>query len=283
MYFANAVFIVPAIIINFLMFMIMRLCCGFHIKYPPSKRYTVLTELGCVGLGLVLSLILVPFNAILNMHLSFDALYTVHATRCSVESDINSVSVQVSVAVVIISEMVVAVIVLNVAHCKIRLHVKGQKVLQLERKTHVIVIVVALIYAIGIPVSFGLTYIKEEYAMILLAFWFPLLNQCNVITLCVTSIRTTNDPFSCLQRKNEHWNRQNTVHHKTNPTSHPLNQPSHTTFKPPYTDAFTSHDSNVASGVSQDSGVGEMSPLLVAGRHHFTRFSDTRVDSTAEL
>lgn len=271
MYFANVTFILPAIIINFLMFMIMRLCCGCHIKYPPSKSYTVTTELTCIILGLVLSLIWVPFNTTSNSHLSFDTFYTVHASGCFIEYDMKSAIAQVCVALVIICEMVIAVIILNVAHCKIRLHVKGQQVLPLERKTHIIVTAVALIYAVGITVSFGLIYVKRIEATIALAVWFPVLNQCNLIVLYVTSIRTTNNALFCLQRKKNHWNREtlNTEHHKTNPTSHPLNQPSHTTFSPPYTNGFT-HISETPVIPCDDSGVGEMIPLLDANIYHFS-------------
>ena len=109
----------------------------------------ILTELTCTMLGLVLSLMWIPFNIMKQKHFSFDAFYTVHATGCL--SDTESTITQVAVSLVIIIEMVVAVIILNVAHYKIRLQVRGQQILMLERKTHIIVIAVCLLYTSPSP------------------------------------------------------------------------------------------------------------------------------------
>ena len=280
MYFANTAFFLPAIIINYLMYMIMRLCCGLRIRYPPSKLYTFVTEFACTMLGLVLSLIWVIFNITWETHFSFDTFYTVHATEestkklCALESESSSewqlIIAQVVVSAVIISEMVVAVLILNMAHCKIRLHVKGEQILAFERKTHIIVTAVALVYVVGLPLSLGLIYVKQNNVIIFFALWFPLLNQCNLVVLYVASIRTTNNPLFCLQRKRRGHSQQtvNTDLHHTNPTSHPLVQPSHTTFSLPYTGAFTSITDT--SGVYCDStatyyrsGCEEESSLLV--------------------
>ena len=83
----------------------------------------ILTEFICTILGLVLSLMWIPFNITKQKNFSFDTFYTVHATRCSdSSSDAESTIAQVAVSLVFIIEMVIAVIILNVAHYKIRLH-----------------------------------------------------------------------------------------------------------------------------------------------------------------
>ena len=174
---------------------------------------------------------------------SIDAFYTVYATGCYNSSlDTDSTIAQVVVSLVVIIEMVVAVIILNVAHYKIRLQVRGQQILMLEWKIHIIVIAVALIYATEVTVSFGLTNSDQNKVTVFFAIWFPLLSECNLFILCIALIRTTNNPLFCLQRKKAQWTYQtmNTEHYQTNPTSHPLNQPSYTmSFSAPYTNAFT--------------------------------------------
>ena len=62
MYFANAAFFLPAIIINYLMYIILRLCCGCHATHHQSRLSTILTGFTCTMLGLVLSLMWIPFN-----------------------------------------------------------------------------------------------------------------------------------------------------------------------------------------------------------------------------
>ena len=182
-----------------------------------------------------------------------------------------------------IIETVAAVIVLNIAHSKVCLHVRGQHVLALKRRTHLIVAAVALIYVIGITVSFPLclleTYnnidIDWNKSEIFLAIWFPLLNQCNLFILYVASIRTTNHPLFYLQRKKAQATDHTDKKHLTNPSSHPLNQPSHTTFPICYTGGFT--DITETSGVYCDdtctSSNGEVTPLLRAGRHESSKYS----------
>ncbi|MCG8620888.1 MAG: hypothetical protein MJE68_02650, partial [Proteobacteria bacterium] len=77
-------------------------------------------------------------------------------------------------------EMVIAVIVLNVAHRRVRLQISGQQVLALEQKTHVIVIAVALFYVVGIAVSLPLCLLEVYEGIdwnaseIFLAMWFPI-------------------------------------------------------------------------------------------------------------
>ena len=97
-------------------------------------------------------------------HFSFDVFYTVYASGCQANdililSDAESV-IAVALSAVIISEMVVAVIVLNVAHHRVHLQVSGQQVLALERKTHIIIIAVAVFYVVGIAISFPLCLVE---------------------------------------------------------------------------------------------------------------------------
>ena len=134
MYFANTAFILPAIIINYLMFLILRLCCGFHMKHPQCKSSNFITELVCLVIGVVFSLMWLPANTAIEFkHFSFDVFYTVYASGCQANniSDIESV-IAVVLSAVIIGEMVVAVIVLNVAHRRVHLQIRGQQVLALE-------------------------------------------------------------------------------------------------------------------------------------------------------
>ena len=278
MYFANTAFILPAIIINYLMFLILRLCCGFHMRHPRFIKWSnFITELVCLVIGVMFSLIWLPANTAIEFkHFSFDVFYTVYASGCQANdiilSDAESV-IAVALSAVIIGEMVVAVIVLNVAHHRVRLQVSGQQVLALERKTHVIVIAVAVFYVVGIAVSFPLclleVYDHEDInwnaSEIFLAIWFPILNQCNLFVLYVASIRTTDHPLFCLQRKKP---RASDHTDKTNPSSHPFSQPTHTTFHPPYTNGFSTEIIQT-SGVYSDDSSGnteEMTPLLKAGR-----------------
>ena len=66
----------------------------------------ILTEFICTILGLVLSLMWIPFNITKQKNFSFDTFYTVHATRCSdSSSDAESTIAQVAVSLVIIIEM----------------------------------------------------------------------------------------------------------------------------------------------------------------------------------
>ena len=169
--------------------------------------------------------------------------------------------------------MVVAVIVLNVAHCRVHLQIRGQQVLALERKTHVIVTAVALFYVVGIAVSFPLCLSKVyedidwNASEIFLAIWFPILNQCNLFILYIASIRTTDHPLFCLQRKKPQASDHTDKKHLTNPSSHPFSQPTHTTWEVPYTNGFT--EITQTSGVYSDDTSGstqEMIPLLKAGR-----------------
>ena len=272
MYFANAAFILPAIIINYLMSLILRLCCGCHMRHPQSKLSTFITELVCFAFGVLFSLMWLPANTAINFkHFSFDMFYTVYASGCQANeiSDTESV-IAVVLSAAIITEMVVAVIVLNFAHRRVRLQVRGQQVLALERKTHIIVTAVALIYVIGITVSFPLCLLEERInwnaSEIFLAIWFPILNQCNLFILYVASIRTTNHPLFCLQRKKFQAPDRTDKKHLTNPSSHPFNQPTHTTFPIPYTGGFT--DITRTSGVYSDdasSNTEEVIPLLTAG------------------
>ena len=53
MYFANAIFFMPAIIINYLIVLITQLCCGCHVTHLHSKLSTMFTELVCIALGLL--------------------------------------------------------------------------------------------------------------------------------------------------------------------------------------------------------------------------------------
>jgi hypothetical protein len=207
-------------------------------------------------------------------HFSFDVFYTVYASGCqaNIISDVES-EIAVALSAVIIGEMVVAVIVLNVAHRRVRLQVRGQQVLALERKTHIIVTAVALIYVVGIAVSLPLCllefreHINWNASEIFLAIWFPILNQCNLFILYVASIRTTDHALFCLQRKTPRASDRMEKTHLTNPTSHPFSQPTHTTWHSPYTNAFT--EITNTSGVYCDdtsSSAEEMSPLLKAGK-----------------
>lgn len=270
MYFADAAFLLPAVIINYLTYMVLKLGFGHRLAQPRDqpKQYTILTETVCVVVALAFSLVWVIFNVTLNKHFSFDVFYTTQASGLSfnhTHSDKESIAAQAGVSAVIIGEMVVAVTVLNVAHWKIRRHVRGDKVLALERKTHIIVIAVALIYVVGLTLSFGLEQLTTESngVTIFFALCFPLLNQCNLFILFVTSIWTTNHPLFCLQRKNIQSHQ--TDLQQTNPSSHPFEQPSHTTFHPPYTGAFTTITDT--SGVYCEesvtsSNIDESTPLL---------------------
>ena len=176
-------------------------------------------------------------------HFSFDVFYTVYAGGCQANNilDVKSV-IAVALSAVIIGEMIVAVIVLNVTHCRVHLQIRGQQVLALERKTHVIVTAVALFYVVGIAVSFPLCLLDIDWntseILIFLAVWFPILNQCNLFILYVASIRTTDHPLFCLQRKKSRALDHTDKKHLTNPSSHPLSQPTHTTWHPPYTNGF---------------------------------------------
>ena len=289
MYFANVAFFLPAIIINYLMSLILRLCCGCHMTYPQSKLSTFFTELVCITLGLLLSLMWIPVNTIGDCkHFSFDIYYTVYASGCQdnriIISDPESI-IAVSVSAVVILEMVAAVIVLNIAHCKVRLQVRGQQVLALERRTHIIVIAIALIYIIGITVSFPFCLLEDDISVnwnkseIFLAIWFPLLNQCNLFILYVASIRTTNHPL-CLQRKKAQSTALSDKKHLTNPSSHPLNQPSHTTFPIRYTGGFTNITETSGVYCDDTSSTGEMIPLLRAGKHESSTCTYSRSAQT---
>ena len=295
MYLANTVFILPVIIINYLMYMMVRLCCGFRIKYPPSKMYTFVTELVCITIGLVVSLIWLIFNFELNNHYSFDTFYTVHAIAansnetCQPESDLDMVSfaAQAAVSSVIIVEMIVAVILLNVAHCKIRLHVRGQQVLSLERRTHLVVIAVAIIYVVSVPLLFVLSYKDkvEESVLVILAIWFPIINECSLFILYITSIRTMNHPLFCLQRKKTRVSNQrvNAELSQTNPSSHPLDQPSHTTFEIQYTDGFTTISDTSGVCGTDSSSVSESTPLVKKIRAYPNNSDeDTGIESRTE-
>ena len=281
MYFANAAFILPAIIINYLMSLILQLCCGCHMKHPRSKSSTFIIELMCIVLGILFSLMWLPANTIDDFkHFSFDVFYTIYASgsQATTISDKESV-IAVALSAVIISEMVTAVVVLNIAHCKVRLQVRGQQVLALERKTHIIVTAVALIYVIGIAVSISLCLLEEHVDWDVnerrfLAVWFPVLNQCNLLILYVASIRTTNHPLFCLQRKKPRATDRTDKKHVTNPSSHPFDQPTHTTFPVPYTGEFTNITGT--SGVYCDdttSNTEEMTPLLKAGKFESPTYS----------
>lgn len=288
MYFANAAFILPAIIINYLMSLILRLCCGFHMRHPRSKSSTFIVELVCFVLGILFSLIWLPANTAINFkHFSFDVFYTVYASGCKAThiSDVESV-IAVALSAVIIGEMVVAVIVLNIAHHRVRLRVRGEQVLALERKTHIIVTAVALIYLVGIAVSFPLCLLEFEERInwsaseIFLAIWFPILNQCNLFILYVASIRTTNHPLFCLQRMKDRASDRTDKNDLTNPSSHPFVQPTHTTFPIPYTGGFNTEISSQTSGVYCDdtsTNTEEMS-LLKAGKFELPTYS-TQTDS----
>ena len=276
MYFANAAFILPAIIINYVMYLILQLCCGFHMRHPQSKPSTFITDLVCFVLAVLFSLIpWLPANFAAGFkHFSFDVFYTVYASGCQTNniSDVESV-IAVAVSAVIIIEMFVAVTVLNIVHRRVRLQIRGQQVLALERRTHVIVIAVALIYAIGIILSFPFCLLEVEEHIdwnaseIFLAIWFPILNQCNLFVMYVASVRTTNHPLFCLQRKKPQASDRTDKRHLTNPSSHPFSQPTHTTWHQPYTNGFTKITET--SGVYCDntsSNTEEMQSLLKAGK-----------------
>ena len=113
MYFANAAFILPVIIINYLMSLILRLCCGCHMRHPQPKLSTFITELVSFLLGVLFSLLWLPANTAIDFkHFSFDMFYTVYASGCQANkiSDVESV-IAVALSAVIITEMVVAMIV----------------------------------------------------------------------------------------------------------------------------------------------------------------------------
>ena len=142
---------------------------------------------------------------------------------------------------------------------------------------------VALIYVIGITVSFPLCLLEERInwnaSEIFLAIWFPILNQCNLFILYVASIRITNHPLFCLQRKKFQAPDHTDKKHLTNPSSHPFNQPTHTTFPIPYTGGFT--DITRTSGVYCDDAnsiTEEVMPLLKAGKFESPTYS-TQADS----
>ena len=216
-------------------------------------------------------------------HFSFDVFYTVYAmpSGCLATTITDKEpAIAVALSAVIICEMVAAVVVLNIAHCKVRSQVRGQQVLALERKTHIIVTAVALIYVIGITVSFPLFLLEQHNNInwnaseIFLAIWFPVLNQCNLFILYVASIQTMNHPLFCLQRKKPQTMTQTDKRHQTNPSSHPFDQPTHTTFPIPYTNAFT--DITRTSGIYSDDGnssAGEAMPLLKVERLNSSSYS----------
>ena len=293
MYFADAAFILPAIIINYLISLILRLCCGFHVRHPRfTKSSNFITELVCFVIGVVFSLIWLPANTAIEFkHFSFDMFYTVfYASGCQANDifGVKPVIAAVALSAIIIGEMVVAVIVLNVAHRRVRLQISGQQVLALERKTHVIVIAVAVFYVVGIAISFPLclleVYDYEDIdwnaSEIFLAIWFPILNQCNLFILYVASIRTTDHPLfcNCLQRKKPRVSDHTDKKHLTNPSSHPFSQPTHTTWHPPYTNGFTEITQTKFNGVHSDDSSGsasteEMVPLLKAGKFESHTYS----------
>ena len=231
----------PAIIINYLIVLITQLCCGCHVTHLHSKLSTMFTELACITLGLLFCLMWIPVYIIGDyIQFSFDMFYTTYANGC-MNLDIQSIDAIVALSAVIIGEMFAAVVVLNIAHYKVRSQVRGQQVLALERRILLIVFLTALIYIIEVGVSFPLCLAEEHISTdwynskVFLAIWSPILNECNLWILYIASVRTTNQPLFCncfhVQRKKAQQAADNTdTQYQTNPSSHPFNQPSHTTY-----------------------------------------------------
>ena len=173
------------------------------MTYPQSKLSTFFTELVCIALGLMLSLMWISIKTISGYkHFSFDLFYTVtsgcqfQTTKIISQTNLDpELNIAVTLSAVVIIEMVAAVIVLNIAYYKAHVQVRGQQVLPLGKRT-------ITIYIITIIVSFPLCvleeYINRNESEIFLAIWFPLLNQCNLFILYAAST----DSCTCQQRKN---------------------------------------------------------------------------------
>ena len=249
------------------------------MTYPQSKLSTFFTELVCIALGLMLSLMWIIIKTIGDYkHFSFDLFYTVtngcqfQTTKIISQTNLDpELNIAVTLSAVVIIEMVAAVIVLNIAYYKARVQIRGQQVLPLGKR----IITLTLIYVITIIVSFPLCvleeYINWNKSEIFLAIWFPLLNQCNLFVLYAAST----DSCMCQQRKNTQATDDTDEINQTNPSSHPLDQPSHTTFPIPYTGGFTDITEKYiirSSGVNYNN-TGEMSPLLRPGRQESSTYS----------
>ena len=242
-YAANVIVILAAIIINYLMYLVLRSskCSSF----TTTKRNQLTVESVCVGIPFVLPLTYLwpPLT---------DGRYGISGAYCGIKTTdenckpiIRDVIINYTITELTVLEMFVVVIITLIAYCRIRLHLPpGKKMNVLVQKTLFLLILYAAMFIVNTILLVVVT-LKQTYFLILAdALWFPFFFEFTFIVLFIVSARISE---RCLTQRrvdineNNHRVRSNSesVVFKTNPASHPFRQPSKTYFSIPYTGGFT--------------------------------------------
>ena len=264
-YAANTMVIFAAIIMNYLMYLVLR--SSKSSLFITSRWKRVIAECCCVGVSLVLPLTYMWQQLIDN------ALYIINGTFCGINSTVqNSIAIyrnyyiiNYTITEIIVLEMFVVVVVTLIAYCRIRIRLPhGKKINVLVQKTYFLLILYAATFVVNSILLVVVTLEETFISTVADALWLPFFFEFTLIILFTVSARISE---KCLPQRridlneNDRHVMENSNKFKTNPTSHPFIQPSRTQFSIPYTGGFT--EITVASQESPNqSSEGERSPLI---------------------
>ena len=246
-YVANGTFMFAAIIINYLMYLVLRLCITGSLMTSKACGWT--TEFIFVLFPLILPVVSM-LQPLIYSNFGFGGFY------CWVKStnDLNFCRSDYTGAIIIYSlyeiicvEMLAASSIIFIVYCRIRVQLQTTDPMKkLVHKTCFLASFHAVSFAIitGIfSVFFYLmiegVFIPNFATMFVIALLFPFFYVFGLIILFVISLRTSS--ILRPQKRTGQNNGNDSGYFQTNPSSHPFIQPSHTTFHPLHPDESLHH------------------------------------------